>query len=107
MSRADWNQLLYHEVVESMLPRCWLRSAVRFAQIGTTVTPGNPVDEQHAAHLPDVDVFLTGDAKYQRLLEGLHGCAPVPIARPLLVPGGADDLIEAIERLLRGQAEKP
>jgi hypothetical protein len=106
-SRADWNRFFYYEVSAASMPRNWLRSTVRFAQWGMKVSHGNPVDEQHAAYLPDGDLFLTGDTRFHSLLKDIIPFAPARLAQPRLVPADARDVVAALETAIEGFDQEP
>ncbi len=77
--------------------RNWLRWAISAVQPLAKVTPGNPVDEQHAAYLLDADLFLTADKRYFAALAEVRRQAPFSFAEPRLLSGNQEvDLLERI-----------
>jgi hypothetical protein len=99
LDRSAYNRLWYYEVDRAILPRNWLRWAVRWAQTQMKITDGNPADEQHAAYLFDADVFFTADGRFARALEDVRAKSPAPFARVAhLKPSGS--VVAALELAL-------
>ncbi|WP_405791575.1 hypothetical protein OG753_36005 [Streptomyces sp. NBC_00029] len=101
-SREAFNRFWLHEVEAAHMPRNWLRWAADTVQADMKITDGNPVDVQHAAYLPDCEVFLTADKNFLRVLDRIAEQSPVPVGRALRVaPAAHDGIVEAIESALR------
>lgn len=87
-SRSDWNRLWYYEVQSLNMPYNSLQWAVNSAQLmgkAGSKAPGNPVDVQHCAYLPEVDLFLTADQRLARVLNEVVRRAPVEVGDVLVV----------------------
>lgn len=71
-------------------------------QADMKITNGNPIDVQHAAYLPDCEVFLTADKNFVRVLDRVAEQAPAPVGRAHRVASAAHGgIVEAIEATLR------
>ncbi|MFJ9026333.1 hypothetical protein ACIRPU_41195 [Streptomyces sp. NPDC102259] len=100
-SREVFNRFWLYEVEPVHMPRAWLRCAADTVQMDMKVTAGNPLDVQHAAYLPDCEVFLTADKNFLRVLDRIAEQAPVPVGRARRVaPAAHDGIVEAIEATL-------
>lgn len=65
------------------------------------ITDGNPVDAQHAAYLPDCDVFLSADKNFVKVAGRIAAAAPAPVGQVRqVVWTPADDIVDAIEAAL-------
>ncbi|WP_405901810.1 hypothetical protein OG696_41090 [Streptomyces sp. NBC_00656] len=102
-SREAFNRFWLYEVEATHMPRTWLRWAADTVQADMKITNGNPIDVQHAAYLPDCEVFLTADKNFVRVLDRIADQAPVPVGRAHRVaPAAHGGIVEAIEATLRG-----
>ncbi len=97
--REGFNKMWYHDVKVEAMPRRWLRSVLPWVQLQTKLGSGNPRDAQHAAYLPDADLFVTADRRLHQGLELVRPWARWPFAHTALVPGKGS-ILEPLEATL-------
>jgi hypothetical protein len=93
-------ELWFREIRTVEAPRQWLRGSFEFLQAFHKVTTGTPVDSQLSSHLIDVDVVVSADRNFLRFVQKCVDDAPIAVARPLLISGGASAVTE-LSHLLR------
>jgi len=102
-SRSTFTRFWFDEVDRLAMKRNWLRWACGMAQHSFKITKGNAYDSQHAAYLPDCDVFLTADQRYAAALKDVRAATPFNICEIYLVPetrGKRGQVLLAIEAAL-------
>lgn len=90
------------DIQESDLRRSWLHMfAVDYIQRFTKITRGNSVDQQHAAYLPDCDLFVSSDRRYIDVLSVAKASAPFPLPELRLLKRDPDvSIIDQIDAII-------
>jgi hypothetical protein len=92
-------ELWYRDILSSELPRQWLRGAFEYLQSFHKTTSGTPGDSQLSSHLTDVDVVMSADKNFIRLVKQCRKDAPFTIAQEYLISAGADGVEEVFRHM--------
>ncbi len=107
--RGRWNDLWYSEVTAEELPRVRMRSVLPWAQMQVGLGTGDARDAQHAAYLFDVDVFITADRRFARVLDLVRRWTTLPFAAVEFIPAVGNTVAEIENvmgrRLMAAKAE--
>ena len=104
--RERFNRLWYAETTAEMVPRNWLRWAVRTVQLRFKLRESDGQDEQLAAYLPDCDVFLTEDQRFFLVLTEISKAAPARMGSPVKVSRAAESPADEIARAIEFESSQ-
>ncbi|MGY1748839.1 hypothetical protein [Modestobacter sp. SYSU DS0511] len=100
-----FSRLWLEEVESGEVLRSWLRRTLEVVQLRRKVTHGNPVDNQHAAYLPDCDVFITRDKAYAAVLGEVAAAAPRAVGQVRLLRHDASRrVVDVLDREISNAA---
>ncbi len=95
-------QFWLEEVKDENVQRNKLTGLVDYYQARYKITHGNAVDQLHAGKLLDVDVFLTADVGFHRVLADVVSSHYRDGACPLLVRRGESSALAELQRCFAG-----
>jgi hypothetical protein len=100
LNSPSWRKLWWHQAEIKDMPRHWLMSSFYLLQGDQKVTPGTPVDQTLSVHALDVDLIVTADKNFAKMMERCKFDAPFKCASCVQISAGASGLEELCRTIL-------
>lgn len=96
----SYSKFWLEEVDPTYMPKNHISGLANYYQLHLKLSPGNASDQIHACKLLDVDLFITADQRFHRILEIIVQQHYPHIRKPVLIDRSADSIAGELRRVL-------